>query len=197
MESCNTLPCIWDWVGTHASTLIALCAMIIALAAAIYLRSQAAAGRKHDRLSVMPMLDIPFNYTIEAVHPERPQLHCHMTLSLCNSGLGTAIIKKYEVYVDGNLIPTTPRDALEIAILASLGLSKLQMSKISYFAYQRDHSLPKDQAVQIIDLAFIAPNQVAWEEILQRFSQSIGARIGYVSLYGDAGTCEKGVVPRP
>ena len=71
------------------------------------------------------------------------------------------------------------------------------MSKIRFFAYQGDHILPKDGTVQIIELAFIVPGQAAWDEVLQRFAQSIGARISYVSLYGEPRICEKGVVARP
>jgi hypothetical protein len=71
------------------------------------------------------------------------------------------------------------------------------MSKISFFAYQSDHILPKDEAVQIIELAFVVPGQAAWDEVLQRFAQGIGARVSYVSLYGEPRVCEKGVVARP
>ncbi len=197
MEACTSLSCIWSWLGANAPSVIALSALIVALVTLLHVTRQAAIGRAHDRLSAAPMLDIPFSYTVEATHPERPQLHCHVVLSLANDGLGTAIIKKYEVYVDGKLVPLMPRAELEGAVLAALGLNKSQMSKISFFAYQSDHSLPKDEAVQIIDLAFVAPSQAAWEEVLHRFAQHIGARVGYVSLYGDARSCEKGVIPKP
>ena len=142
------------------------------------------------------MLDIPFSYTVQATHRERPQLHRHVVLALANNG-GSAIIKRYEVYVDGKLVPVMSRTELEGAVLAALGLNKSQMSKISFFAYQGDHILPKDGAVQIIELAFIVPGQAAWDEVLQRFAQSIGARISYLSLYGEPRICEKGVVARP
>ena len=184
MELCTSLSCIWSWLGANAPSIIALSALIVALVTLLHVTRQAA-------------LDMPFSYAVEATHPERPQLHCHVVLSLVNSGLGTAIIKKYEVYVDGKLVPVMPRAELESAVLAALGLNKSQMSKISFFAYQGDHSLPKDEAVQIIDLAFVVPGQTAWEEVLQRFAQRIGARVGYISLYGDARSCEKGVIPKP
>jgi hypothetical protein len=64
------------------------------------------------------------------------------------------------------------------------------MSKIGFFAYQGTTSFR-------IELAFIVPGQAAWDEVLQRFAQSIGARIGYVSRYGEPRICEKGVVARP
>jgi len=197
MELCTSLSCIWGWLGANAPSIIALSALIVALVTLLHVTRQAAIERAHDRLAAAPMLDIPFTYAVEATHPERPQLHCHVVLSLVNSGLGTAIIKKYEVYVDGKLVPVMPRAELESAVLAALGLNKSQMSKISFFAYQGDHSLPKDEAVQIIDLAFVVPGQTAWEEVLQRFAQRIGARVGYISLYGDARSCEKGVIPKP
>jgi hypothetical protein len=197
MEHCSTLPCMWSWLGSNAASITAVAAFIIAALAVWYVLSQASIARRHDRLSVMPLLDIPFNYAVEAIHPDRPQLHCHVVLSLGNHGLGTAIIKKYEVYVEGKLIPNVPRAALEGAVLAALGLSKSQMSKISFFAYQGDHSLSKDQSVQIIDIAFVAPSQAAWDEVLQRFSQNIGSRVAYVSMYGEPRICEKGVVAKP
>src|SRR6266851_2221199 len=197
MEVCSSLSCAWSWLGSNASSVIALSALATAFAAALYVARQSALARKHDRLSAAPMLDIPFSYTVEATHPERPQLHCHVVLSLANNGLGTAIIKKYEVYVDGKIVPLMPRAEMEGAVLTALGLNKSQMSKISFFAYQADHVLPKDGAVQIIELAFIVPGQAAWEEVLQRFAQGIGARVGYVSLYGEPRVCEKGVVAHP
>jgi hypothetical protein len=197
MEVCSSLSCAWSWLGSNASSVIALSALATALAAALYVARQSALARKHDRLSAAPMLDIPFSYTVQATHPERPQLHCHVVLALANNGLGSAIIKRYEVYVDGKLIPVMSRTELEGAVLAALGLNKSQMSKISFFAYQGDHILPKDGTVQIIELAFIVSGQAAWDEVLQRFAQSIGARISYVSLYGEPRICEKGVVARP
>ncbi len=196
MEHCSTLPCVWNWLGGNAAGILALAAIIIALLAAWYVLRRASVAQRHDRLSVMPLLDIPFNYAVEAIHPDRPQLHCHVVLSLSNHGLGTAIIKKYEVYVEGKLLPNLPRAALEGAVLAALGLNKSQLSKMSFFAYQGDHSLPKDQSVQIIDIAFVAASQAAWDDVLQRFSQNIGARVGYVSMYGEMRTCEKGVVAK-
>jgi hypothetical protein len=196
MEHCSTLPCVLTWLGSNAAGIAALSAIIVALLAIWYALRQESVARRHDRLSVMPLLDIPFNYAVEAIHPDRPQLHCHVVLSLGNHGLGTAIIKKYEVYVDGKLIPNTPRAALEGAVLAALGLNKSQMSKMSFFAYQGDHSLPRDQSVQIIDIAFVAASQAAWDDFLQRFSQNIGARVAYMSLYGEQRTCEKGVVAK-
>src|ERR1700693_3282662 len=167
VELCTSLSCIWSWLGANASSVIALAALIVAILTVLHVTRQAAIERAHARLSAAPMLDIPFGYTVEATHPERPQLHCHVVLSLVNNGLGTAIIKKYEVYVDGKLIPLMPRAELETAVLAALGLNKSQMSKISFFAYKGDHSLPKNDAVQIIDLAFVVPSQAAWEEVLQ------------------------------
>jgi hypothetical protein len=59
------------------------------------------------------MLDIPSSYTVQATHPERPQLLCHVILVLANNGLGSAIIKRYEVYVDGKLVPVMSRTELE------------------------------------------------------------------------------------
>jgi hypothetical protein len=197
MAACSSLACAWSWLGANASSVIALSALVTGLAAALYVGRQSTLARKHDRLSAAPMLDMPFNYTVQATHPERPQLHCHVVLSLANNGLGTAIIKKYEVYADGKIAPLMPRAELEGAVLAALGLNKSQMSKMSFFAYQGDHILPKDAAVQIIELAFIVPGQAAWEEVLQRFAQGIGARVGYVSLYGEPRLCEKGVIARP
>jgi hypothetical protein len=173
MEVCSSLSCAWIWLGSNASSVIALSALATAFAAALYVARQSALARKHDRLSAAPMLDIPFSYTVQANHPERPQLHCRVVLSLANNGLGSGIIKRYEVYVDGKLVPVMPRTELEGAVLTVLGLDKSQMSKISFFAYQGDHILPKDGAVQIIELAFIVPGQAAWDEVLQRFAQSI------------------------
>lgn len=197
MEVCNSLSCAWSWLGANASSVIALCALVTAFAAALYVARQSALSRKHDRLSAAPMLDIPFTYTVEAMHPERPQLHCHTVLSLTNNGLGTAIIKQYEVHVDGKIVPVMPRAELEGAVLAALGLNKSQMSKISFFAYQGEHCLREDEAVQIIELAFVVPGQAAWDEVLHRFAQHIGARVGYVSLYGEPRVCEKGAIARP
>ena len=197
MEVCSSLSCAWSWLGSNASSVVALSALATAFAAVLYVARQSSLARKHNRLSAAPMLDIPFSYTVQATHPERPQLHCHVVLSLANNGLGSAIIRRYEVYVDGKIVPVMPRNELESAVLAALGLSKSQMSKISFFAYQADHVLPKDGAVQIIELAFVVPGQAAWDEVLQRFAQNIGARIGYVSLYGEPRVCEKGAVGRP
>lgn len=196
MEHCSTLPCVLTWLGSNAAGAGAIVAIVIALLAVWCVLRNESIARRHDRLSVMPLLDIPFDSVVEAMHPDRPQLHCHITLSLSNHGLGTAIIKKYEVYVEGKLIPNMPRAAIEDAVLAALGLNKSQMSKKSFFAYKGAHSLAIDQSVQIIDIAFVAASQAAWDDLLQRFSQTIGARVAYMSMYGERRNCEKGVVAK-
>jgi len=92
MEACSSLSCAWSWLGSNGSSVIALSALATALAAALYVARQSALARKHDRLSAAPMLDIPFSYTVQATHRERPQLHRHVVLALANNG-GSAIIK--------------------------------------------------------------------------------------------------------
>jgi hypothetical protein len=70
------------------------------------------------------VLDLPFSYTVQATHPERPQLYSQVVLARANKGLGAAIIKRYEVYVDGKLVPVMSRTELEGAVLAALGLNR-------------------------------------------------------------------------
>ena len=88
MEVCASLSCAWSWLGANASTVIALCALATALAAALYVARLSTRARKHDRLSSVRMLDIPFNDTVEATHPDRAQLQVPQRLA---QGIGARV----------------------------------------------------------------------------------------------------------
>lgn len=66
-----------------SNTIIALCSIIIALAALLATLWQARATCTHNKLSVKPILN-----TEEDGHPDRP-----IKLTLHNKGVGPALIK--------------------------------------------------------------------------------------------------------
>lgn len=73
-----------------SNTIIALCSIIIALAALLATLWQARATCTHNKLSVKPILN-----TEEDGHPDRP-----IKLTLHNKGVGPALIKQYKIILD-------------------------------------------------------------------------------------------------
>ena len=73
-----------------SNTIIALCSIIIALAALLATLWQARATCTHNKLSVKPILN-----TEEDAHPNRS-----IKLTLHNKGVGPALIKQYKIMLD-------------------------------------------------------------------------------------------------
>ena len=79
----------------NAQLITAICAVVIALAALFVAVWQARATRIHNCLSVKPNLDI--NQVVR-------QSDSTVQLDLGNNGIGPAIIKEFEVHIDGRKV---------------------------------------------------------------------------------------------
>ena len=73
---------IWGWAGDNASAIIAVCALVLT----IY---QARLARRHNRLSVRPLLS---SFVEQVSGPD-----ARITFSLVNNGLGPALVDSFEV----------------------------------------------------------------------------------------------------
>jgi len=89
-----------------SNTTIALCSIIIALAALLATIWQGRSTYTHNKLSVKPLLNIE-----EHGHPNRP-----IKLELCNKGVGPALIKQYSIILDGKEHEAEEFESLEIII---------------------------------------------------------------------------------
>jgi hypothetical protein len=75
-----------------ATDVIAVCAAVIALASLFVAANQAYLARKHNRLSVRPILSV-----YRKQFSEQPIEYC-----VENRGLGPAIVKSFSILIDGN-----------------------------------------------------------------------------------------------
>ena len=81
--------------NTMFNRITAICTIIIAITAVVFSIQQGCETRKHNQLTVAPILNFER-------HSSSEQLTRGITLK--NSGFGPAIIKSFEIYVDGELI---------------------------------------------------------------------------------------------
>lgn len=81
---------LMDFMGKYSAQVIAVCALFLTT-------YQAAMTRRHNRLTVKPHLTTVMHRHIP---PESPSM-ITVTATLANRGLGPAIIREYEVLIDG------------------------------------------------------------------------------------------------
>ena len=125
-EMCSTFACALAWGDRHAEAVVALLALIVAVVTARVLIKQSEItladskrARKHDRLSVRPFL---FSHTKQYEHAKYefadgsigPALEVNSVLR--NVGLGPAIIKKFEIFLDSEPLDILDRAMVEAAM---------------------------------------------------------------------------------
>ena len=99
--------------NTTFERITAICTIFIAITAVVFSIQQGCETRKHNRLTVVPILNF-----IVHVSPKQQSIR---GIILKNTGFGPAKIKSFEIYVDGELI----KDNNDISGTWDEALSKL------------------------------------------------------------------------
>ncbi len=161
----------WGAVGSVGAMLVAL----VALGAAIF---EGRATRRHNRLSVRPLLRIDYAETGITLH---------------NTGAGPAILNTFEVFVDGEEVECEIDDLPAIAAAETLEMEELLTPSDSgdgvFYAYMPDpgNSLMAQEKVGLLTFPALPQDGddrfELWERLLR-----ITFRIRYASVYGEENT---------
>ncbi len=120
----------WDWIGRNAATIIALAALGVACLTAW-------TQRRHNRLSVRPKITL-FTYT------DANAGHGRFIVEARNAGLGSAIVHRAQVWLDGSPVnvedPASIHDAM-----------RRFMAGTHQFAVENSFTLPGQHAMRAGD----------------------------------------------
>jgi hypothetical protein len=154
------------------SDVIAICAAIIALAASAGTFWQGYIARKHNMLSVRPHL------SFEAMkHPSHP-----INYLLKNTGMGSAIIKKFLLVVDGIEYDAKHTDDVK-NVLNRLGLNIEGRSWMFAFP-DVDSAISSDASLQILEFTGSAGDS-SFHQMLINVLPRLCFKIEYECMYGN------------
>lgn len=149
---------IWCWFENNATE-------VIAITAVLFTAYQAYLSRKHNKLSVKPHITISW-----ANFSDAP-----ISFTMCNDGLGPAIIKNFSVEVDGKVIQGDGPDVYKKAII-SLGLQN-----VKYMSYNLTKGEAYSVGKSLVLLKFDEPPE-RYEELSKDLSK-LKFKITYTSIY--------------
>ncbi len=87
------MSCLLTFLKNHSPTITSIASVVIALCAFMLSIIEAKTSREHDKLSVMPSLNVSSHYNDEGTH-----------INIRNVGLGPAVIGKVLIELDGEEI---------------------------------------------------------------------------------------------
>ena len=165
-------------LSSTTDTIVYLSAMVIALASIVVSVWQGMETRKHYRLSVRPKIEIFYNSDSER------QL---IGYTMCNNGLGPAMITEKNIYIDGEPVPWSGFSGYD-EMLKRLGL---QPYLKSHGAMGAGMTVKAGEQKNIID--FHIPDENLYQEKIMDIYSRLRFEIHYESMYGESFIC---VVPR-
>ncbi len=151
----------------NPSVVISICALLLTM-------YQAWATRKHNRLSVQPRLSTQSQ--IERDVTEERIIRVIATLS--NSGLGPAIIKSFEILVNGK--PYLINEQSEIESLIARNITGHIVELRTGF-FRKNHTFSKDATTELLNLKIRNATESTLEEI-----KMFHIRVTYESAYGES-----------
>jgi hypothetical protein len=154
----------WAFAGDNASTIIAFCA----LGLTIY---QACVVRRHNRLSVRPLLT---TFTEQVSGAD-----ARITYSLMNNGLGPALIDSFEVNLDGAVVNLQATEQINEKLTRLL---EQRPRDFSVGHLNPGSTLRKDEIRQMFDVRFSAMSPAQFEGLANRLNR-IRLIVKYHSLY--------------
>lgn len=160
-----------NWIPTHASLTVALAALGVSV-------QQGRATRRHNKLSVRPRLTTHVN---RKFIPQGQMME--VTVTLINSGLGPAIIRRYEPLLDG--CPVAFKDAPDLlqSFINELNLP-IVAQRCGAGIIRKYHALAKDSETILATIVFPCPGGIlsaAQQDELDRAN----VRVYYKSMYSE------------
>ncbi|NQZ54646.1 MAG: hypothetical protein HRT93_10390 [Piscirickettsiaceae bacterium] len=163
----------WELITTISIAVIAFCALVLTI-------FQSKRAQEHNRLSVKPHLT-SFGY-----HQLDKNSY---TFELINNGLGPAIIKKFTIIVDGNIIAGEGTDPIKQGLEILFPNVKYQAD---YIFIGEDHAMAAKDKFIIVKVQFTGQQVPTLETIKHAFDERAELVIEYESFYG-----EKYIFPPP
>lgn len=155
--------------------LISVCAIIVAIFAFITSVCQAYFTRRHNKLSVKPILSVEFNLAYKNDDD--------FGISLKNNGIGPAILKDLKVFVEGKLASNFSRDNWE-KVFELIQIPKNWEPLISCTTIKPDYSISAGDKKQLLKI-----NKKGLEtntlEDMRNFLKKLKIQITYESIYGE------------
>ena len=158
----------WEAIAGISSSVIALCALAITL-------WQAYVTREHNKLSVKP-------YITTWSHNQNQ--HGFYSVDILNNGVGSALIKRFQIFVDGHEIKGQALELVEKA----LGILFSNYAYSSYKAYLSEGYMmaPKENR-NLVKIQFLGPNFPSPLEI-EHATKRVRILIEYESIYKEKQT---------
>ena len=158
----------WESIAGITSSIIALCALAITL-------WQAHVTRQHNKLSVKP-------YITTWSHNENQQ--GFYAVDILNNGIGPALIRKFQIFVDGHEIKGQSLELIEKA----LGVLFPNYTYNSYKAYLSEGYMmaPKENR-NLVKIQFLGSNFPSPVEI-EHATKRVKILIEYESIYKEKQT---------
>ncbi|MES9940337.1 MAG: hypothetical protein ABW105_01640 [Candidatus Thiodiazotropha sp. 6PLUC1] len=155
----------WEALTGIASVVIALCVLVFTVWAGWR-------THVHNKLSVKPHLT-----TWTSRWPEQQKY----SIQLVNNGLGPALIKRFVVRLDNNVIKGKGTEPLDSVIRALFTGDKY---KCKTGLLDTGYSMPANEEKTIVDIQFLEPNTITPDELEEKLSRC-ELEIQYTSFYND------------
>lgn len=156
----------FNYIHDNFSGILAICAIFLTI---YELRSM----REHNRLSVRPFLT-------DNSHTDRAATLTTETLEIINTGIGPALIKKFQIFKDEKILIWNDHDDLEKQL--SEGIPGAKITQLQ--TYKEMGAIPANERITI--LKYVCDNQNA--DRLKKIKEDMPKfvlKIEYESLYGD------------
>ncbi len=148
------------------SVVISVCALLLTM-------SQAWATRKHNRLSVQPRLTTHLHIENDITNKKVTKVIATLT----NSGLGPAIIKKFEILFKDDAYSINETD--EFSKLIAVNLTA-QLAKSAIGVMRTNHVLSKDATAELMNIEILNATPLNLLELEQ-----FHVRVTYESAYNE------------
>ena len=137
-------------VRQNASVLIAIASVLISLCSLTYTALTAAYTRRYNRMMIRPYLESHLHS-----QPLSKDSLARIDWSLINHGLGPAVIRHYEISIDGEPIKTWESSAVQKAMFRAFGTIPSDC-KMSW--RQSGAILAKDASIAVLSVELPAPS---------------------------------------
>lgn len=158
---------VWEFLGDNTAEVVALCALF-------FTAFQLHATRKHNKLSVKPHL-------VTFVNRNREPGKGSLSAKLMNNGLGPAIIKNYQIYLDGKMLEIKSSKEAEETLKKILHDKKLITTSATLLG--KRYAMPSKESKDIMIVNFVLERDNEFEEIESRLKFDLV--VEYESIYGE------------
>ena len=174
----STVCSLWQFLSHNAAAIIALCALGLTA-------YQVRATRRHNRLSVRPLLSTNLDRKFDEGRGS-------IEIALMSSGLGPALIKSYLLSLDGS--PINVRMPIEIDSTFKRIVGET-LTNLSVGSLDNNYALRRDETKTMIKLEFRAATQAEFDGVDARI-QRLRLVVEYASLYGENFTLDSDLSDR-